>query len=239
MLPPPLAPPLPLRRRRLGRSGGDRRRRGRRRRRRRRGRLRRRRHRRLRGRSGRRRRGRPPQVDREPGDRNRSGGTDRQRDPRRRALRARVDRLRDGHECGGERVGHCRRRGEAIGRVARERFRNRRLDRDRNRLARLPHLGRGLGESARDHQLAIGPDERRLADEHLEQDAAERVDVAARVEILEPDRLLGAHVGRRSDRDAARRERLPLLAAGAADRARDPEVGDERVAVRQGGCSPA
>ena len=44
----------------------------------------------------------------------------------------------------------------------------------------------------------------RLTGEHLEQHAAERVDVGAGIDIGEPARLLGRHVARGPDRDPRR-----------------------------------
>ena len=78
--------------------------------------------------------------------------------------------------------------------------------------------------------MAFGPGERRLADEHLVQHAAEAVDVAPGVDVLAAERLLRAHVVRRADGHAGLGQ---LLAAGLAHRPRDAEVGDQRVAAEQ------
>jgi len=66
----------------------------------------------------------------------------------------------------------------------------------------------------------------RLTRQHLEQHAAEAVDVGARVEVAQRHRLLGAHVPRRADRLSGLGERE---AAGGADGARDPEIRHDRV----------
>ena len=78
---------------------------------------------------------------------------------------------------------------------------------------------------------AVGAGEWRLPREHLVQHAGQAVDVAARVHVAAPRRLLGAHVGRRADREAGLGQ---LLGAGRAQRAGDAEVGDDRlVAVEE------
>ena len=69
--------------------------------------------------------------------------------------------------------------------------------------------------------------ERRRAGEHLVADDAERVDVAAAVELALADRLLGRHVRRRAHGDAGDGE--PRVARGGA---RDAEVGDHGAARR-------
>src|SRR5216117_1387618 len=70
----------------------------------------------------------------------------------------------------------------------------------------------------------------RLPRQHLEQHAAEAVDVGACIEVPEGHCLLRAHVAGRADRLARLGERQ---AAGGADRARDAEVGDDRVFARE------
>ena len=60
------------------------------------------------------------------------------------------------------------------------------------------------------------------------QHAPQAVDVAAAVHRLVGARLLGAHVVRRADGDADFRHAAPR---GGADRPRDAEVGDDRVAL--------
>ena len=70
----------------------------------------------------------------------------------------------------------------------------------------------------------------RLPRQHLEQHAAEAVEVGARIEVSEGHCLLRAHVAGRADRLARLGERQ---AAGGADRARDAEVGDDRVLARE------
>ena len=79
------------------------------------------------------------------------------------------------------------------------------------------------------HALEAGPAERHPPGEHLVDHAAEAVDVAAAVHRRRRGRLLRAHVGRGADGEADTGQRG---AAGQADRPRDAEVGDHRVAVR-------
>ena len=83
---------------------------------------------------------------------------------------------------------------------------------------------------ARDDRLRRRPRERRLSGDHLVQHAAQAVDVAPAVDSRIGHRLLGTHVRRRAERDAGARE---LGAAALGDRARDAEIGDERLAVLQ------
>ena len=90
----------------------------------------------------------------------------------------------------------------------------------RTRLQRAPVVDQPLGE-------AHDP---RLTGQHLEQHAPEAVDVGPRVELAAADRLLGAHVAGGPHRLTGLRERQ---CAGGADRARDPEVGDDGVVARQ------
>jgi hypothetical protein len=86
-----------------------------------------------------------------------------------------------------------------------------------------PYLfGQRLGEN----RLGRGPLEGRLARQHLEQHRPHRVHVGAGVHAGLAQRLFRAHVLRRSQSEARLRERLRART----ERARDPEVGDERVA---------
>ena len=86
--------------------------------------------------------------------------------------------------------------------------------------------GDGTGELSRLAMTAmsVDPAERRLAHQHLEQHAAQAVDVAPAVEVLDSLDLLRAHVGRRAD-DVRRSEDLRR-----ADRPGDAEVRHQRVA---------
>ena len=71
--------------------------------------------------------------------------------------------------------------------------------------------------------------ERRFASQHLIRDDAERIEIAAGVEIAIPGGLLGRHVGRRADRDTRGSQTRCLTAV-----ARGPgnaEVGDQCPAV--------
>ena len=72
--------------------------------------------------------------------------------------------------------------------------------------------------------------ERRLADEELVGNAAERIEIRAAVDVRIGGDLLGRHVLRRSDREAHRRQRFRLTGcAGRIQRLADPEVGDGRA----------
>ena len=95
------------------------------------------------------------------------------------------------------------------------------LPRERRRVGRH-HLGHdGLGRH---------PGERRLAQQHLVEHAAEREDIAARVYRPLAHRLLGAHVVRRAERHAGLGH---AGAAGARRGQRDPEVRHQRRALVQ------
>ncbi len=80
-------------------------------------------------------------------------------------------------------------------------------------------LGDLFEQDARDGRCL----ERNLAGEHLVRDDAERVDVAARVDLALARRLLGAHVCRRPDRDTRAGQ---CAAAGVRQRLGDSEIGD-------------
>src|SRR5688572_26993446 len=116
-------------------------------------------------------------------------------------------------------------------------------------------LVRGCGEAARDgpieglgNVLSFGSNTRRgraeLADvvdptvlvaegqltgEQLVEDRREGVNVAAPVQLLTGDELLGTHVRRSAGADRA--DGGELLAAREADRSRDSEVGDQCMAT--------
>ena len=77
-------------------------------------------------------------------------------------------------------------------------------------------------------------DERRLAGEHLEEHARERVDVGPLIDDA-AGRLFGTHVLRRADHHADHRRdlRAVLFRRRRAQRSRDAEVGDQRHAVEQ------
>ncbi len=91
-----------------------------------------------------------------------------------------------------------------------------------------PEAGHRLHRVARHDRARVGAGERRLARQHLERHAAERVQVGGRPDGV-AHRLLGAHVGRRADRHAGLRELLAGLGGGA----RDAEVGHQGVAARE------
>jgi hypothetical protein len=81
-----------------------------------------------------------------------------------------------------------------------------------------------------EQRLRGAPGERRLAREHLEQDAPQCIDVAARVDLLLAPRLLGAHVGGRANSETGRRQ---LFSACRRDGSCHAEVDDHRVTFRQ------
>ena len=132
------------------------------------------------------------------------------------------------------RVLECRGEGgrvaEAVDRRLREGDLDGIVDVLRHGLADHPDRRGRLLQVPRDHGLHVRPVEGRLSGQHLVRDAGERVDVAASVELALAGGLLGAHVVRRADRGARLRQPLPDLRA---DRVRDPEVGDERLAPRE------
>ena len=98
------------------------------------------------------------------------------------------------------------------------------VDCRRGRGTRRPYRPRRFRHDPRDDGGGAGAGKRRLTDEHLVEDTAERVDVGARVELGAAS-LFRAHVGRRPHADAR------LCQRAGADRARDAEVGDEGMPV--------
>jgi len=125
-----------------------------------------------------------------------------------------------------ERRAHLRRRREAIGGLFRQRPGQAALDRlgyfrapGANRWQRRQHLLRHEGLRGR-------PGERRLSAQHLVEDAAEAVDVAAPVHLRRATGLLRAHVGRRADREP---DLGQALAARGLARGGDAEVGHDRL----------
>ena len=136
---------------------------------------------------------------------------------RRRHLR----RLRRGEECGAKR----RRVLVAIGRHLRHRPAHDRLERLADRRAHGAQAGHRIDRVSRDDRLRGRAGEWRRAREHLVDDAAERVDVAAAVYAL-ARALLGAHVLHRADGDPRLGD---LLVARRHHRPRDPEVREQRV----------
>ena len=71
--------------------------------------------------------------------------------------------------------------------------------------------------------------ERRRPGEHLVQHTAEGVDVGPRIDVTFAERLLGAHVGDRSNRHSRLRHRVRR--SGARAGARDAEVGEQRMST--------
>jgi len=96
--------------------------------------------------------------------------------------------------------------------------------------AALRNGHRGFGEMLHEQRRRGAADERRLAAQHLIRHDAQGIEVAARVEIAIARSLLRAHVRRRPDGHARRRQ--PGRIATVRRRgARDPEVGDERAPI--------
>ena len=87
---------------------------------------------------------------------------------------------------------------------------------------------RPLGEHACDDRLRRRACVRWLAREHLVHHGAERIDVGAGVERTVARRLLRRHVLRCTEREPGLRDALPT---GVAQRERNAEIGDQRLAV--------
>ena len=100
-------------------------------------------------------------------------------------------------------------------------------DRAGHSLAQRCNLDRCLHESLGDHRLHRGAGERLLADEHLIQHAAQRINVTAAVHRF-THCLFGAHVRRRAH---AHPDLGEGVARDVAHGLADAKVGDHRVAV--------
>src|SRR5262249_7129533 len=145
---------------------------------------------------------------------------------------ARVSRgnhLRGGHRSrrGVESLGEIRHAGGAVRRDSREGASDGMSDGWWDRLAHRVERTGDLVEPARDDRLSGRTGERRLAGQHLVEHAREAALIAAGVDLPVAGALLGAHVSGRSDGEASLGQPLASLR----HRARDPEVGDEDVAV--------
>jgi hypothetical protein len=116
---------------------------------------------------------------------------------------------------------------EAVGRQLLQRGEHRRLDLGGDGVPLRQERARRLGQHPRHDRLRGAPGERRVADQHLVGDAAQRVDVGAGGDLALAHRLLRAHVGRRPERHAGLGH---AGAAGLARGERDPEVGHQRRA---------
>jgi hypothetical protein len=91
--------------------------------------------------------------------------------------------------------------------------------------------GWGRLEGVASHDVARPTAGKRwLTGQHLEQHAGQRILIAATIDFLVAARLLGAHVSRRADRETRQRARL---GRSFFDRARDAEVGHQRLAFLQ------
>ena len=142
-------------------------------------------------------------------------------DPPRRYARP----VRRAPECCGELRGG----GEPIVGERRQRFGDRVPDRSHDPALRLTqHVRRFQGRPVADAPLSEAR-QRRLPCERFEQHAPETVDVGAGVQ-LDAQRLLGTHIAGGADGLPRLRERRRTRGA---DRSRDPEIGDDRMAARQ------
>jgi hypothetical protein len=83
-----------------------------------------------------------------------------------------------------------------------------------------------LREALGEDRLGIRTGVRRFPREHFVEDAPETVEVAATVDVAIPGRLLGAHVHRRTNREAGLGQSVP---AGCDDRSSDAEIGNHRM----------
>ena len=90
--------------------------------------------------------------------------------------------------------------------------------------------GDRLTQAAGDDRLCRATGERRLAGEHLVEDAAQGIDVAPAIELRLGARLLRAHVHRGAERDAGLGQ---PLAAGRVERPGDTEVRDDTMIARE------
>ena len=103
-------------------------------------------------------------------------------------------------------------------------------------LDRLGHVAEGaqardrLTQAAGDDRLRRATGERRIAGEHLVEDAAQGIDVAPAIEPPVGARLLRAHVQRGAERDAGLGQ---PLAAGRVERPGDTEVRDDTMIARE------
>jgi hypothetical protein len=102
----------------------------------------------------------------------------------------------------------------------------------RRDVANRTQVGRRPGETLGEDRLLARAGERRLAGQHLVEHAAQGVDVRARIDGALADRLLGAHVVRRAQREAGLGQ--PVVTRFVRrERPGDAEVGDQRMAAGQ------
>ncbi|HEX4354414.1 MAG TPA: hypothetical protein VHZ95_15900 [Polyangiales bacterium] len=104
---------------------------------------------------------------------------------------------------------------------------------DRNRKIRR-HVRSSLAQWSRtfryvlhQHRRCVLRDERRVTGKHVIADDAERVEIAASIELSFADRLFGRHIRRCSNGDAGGGQ--PCIACSGA---RDAKIGDHRSATR-------
>ena len=88
----------------------------------------------------------------------------------------------------------------------------------------------GVGEQTGNKGTGRWSSKRRLANEHLVQDATQAVDVASSVDVAFTRSLLRAHVRRRAKRDSRLRE-ATIICRG--NRTRNAKVGDDGMTVFQ------
>lgn len=118
-------------------------------------------------------------------------------------------------------------RREAVGGDARERSPERQFDGLGHRLAeRTDHRGR-VPHPLRQHRLRGWSCEGWFTGQHLEENAAERIDVGAAVELVIAGGALGAHVSRCPQRRSGYSQRIRR----SRNRARNTEISNERVAM--------
>ena len=127
-----------------------------------------------------------------------------------------------------QRVAELGGRAEPVGRRAGQRGHDRLLDVDRHGVTEVTDARRGLAQSPRDRRLRGPRRVRRLAREHLEEHAPQRVDVAPGVDRCLGECLLGRHVGRRADGEPGLGELGGLRSPGCAG---DAEVGHQRASA--------
>ena len=126
----------------------------------------------------------------------------------------------------GARVGHQRRaRLASSGRILGQRSRDHGVQRDRQHRCPVTHARRRRLQVPVDDRRLVGPGERDLAGEALEQHAAERVHVSGRARLLAADHLR-RHVGDRPHHLPAGGDRIGAARLG------EPEVGEIDVLAR-------
>ncbi len=93
-----------------------------------------------------------------------------------------------------------------------------------------PMARRGLEEATCPYGILGRPASRDVAHEHLVHDDREAIDIGALIELGQTGRLLRTHVPGRADRESGACE---VRAARGAHGLRDPEIGNDRMALRE------